>query len=204
MTFATRRARGVRSCSAVLITAILCVPGIQAQAPPASLQITIIDGEDALNNIKQRTAREPIVQVEDENHKPVAGAAVVFLLPNEGASGAFTGGVRTLNVVTDSKGQAVARGFHPNHAAGRYQIRVNASYQGKTAQTTINQTNVAGAGAATGASAMTKLLTILVAGAVAGAAVAVSTHVGGGGSVPPAGSVPIAVTPGTGTVGPPR
>jgi hypothetical protein len=179
-------------------------PRAVAQTPAPALNILVLEGEGAINNIKQRTSRETIVQVEDENHKPVAGAAVVFLLPNEGASGTFTGGVRTLTVMTDSKGQAVARGFHPNHAAGRYQIRVNASYQGKTAQTTINQNNVAGAGSAAGVSAMTKLLTILVAGAVAGTAVAVSTHVGGGGGVPPASSVPIAVTPGTGTVGPPH
>jgi hypothetical protein len=203
--FATRRSRAVRYCSAVLVAAALTIPTLDAQAPPASLQITIIDGEDALNNIRQRTAREPIVQVEDENHKPVAGAAVVFVLPNEGPSGTFLGGVRTLTVQTDSNGRAVARGFRPNHATGKYQIRVNASYQGKTAQTTINQSNIAGgAAAAGGVSAMTKIIAILVAGAVGGTAVAVATHTGSGGAVPPASSVPVAVTPGTGVVGPPR
>jgi hypothetical protein len=204
MLFATRRMRELRYFSAVLAAASLLLPTLQAQAPPASLQITIIDGEDAINNIRQRTAREPIVQVEDENHKPIAGAAVVFLLPNEGPSGTFAGGVRTLNVVTDAKGQAVARGFHPNHAAGKYQIRVNASYQGKTAQTTINQQNVSGVASGAGSSAMIKIIAILAAGAVAGTAVAVATHTGSGGAVPPAGSIPVAVTPGTGVVGPPR
>ena len=202
--FTTRCLRGVRYCSAVLVAASLFFPALEAQAPPESLQITIIDGEDAMNNIRQRTAREPIVQVEDENHKPVAGAAVVFLLPNEGASGTFTGGVRTLSTVTDSKGQAIARGFHPNHAAGKYQIRVQASYQGKTTQTTINQTNVAGGSSAASSSGMTKWVAILVAGAVGATAIAVSTHVGSGGAVPPASSVPIAIGAGPGVVGPPR
>ena len=32
----------------------------------------IVEGEGAINNIRLRTAREPIVQVEDENRKPVA------------------------------------------------------------------------------------------------------------------------------------
>ena len=51
----------------------------QEAAPPApALRIVILEGEDVSNNIKERTAREPIVQVEDENHKPVAGAAVLF------------------------------------------------------------------------------------------------------------------------------
>src|SRR5665213_2035790 len=105
---------------------------------PMALHIVILDGEDAMNNIRQRTAREPIVQVEDENHKPVAGAAVIFLLPNDGAGGTFTGGARTLTTVTDSKGQAVARGLRPNHTAGRFQIRVQASHEGSRAEASIN------------------------------------------------------------------
>src|SRR3954447_17556088 len=109
MLFGSRFSRGLRSCSAVLAALSLLVPALPAQATPASLQITILDGEEAINNIRQRTAREPIVQVEDENHKPVAGAAVIFLLPNDGAGGTFAGGARTLTTVTDSKGQAVAR-----------------------------------------------------------------------------------------------
>ena len=78
------------------------------------LNLVVLEGEGATNNIRQRTAREPIVQVEDENHKPVAGAIVVFTLPSNGAGGTFANGARTLTMVSDSKGQAVARGFRPN------------------------------------------------------------------------------------------
>src|SRR5881398_1442797 len=78
------------------------------------LNLVIVEGEGAINNIRQRTAREPIVQVEDENHKPVAGAAVVFLLPSNGAGGSFANGARTLTMTTDNQGQAVARGLKPN------------------------------------------------------------------------------------------
>ena len=201
MLFVSRFARVVRSCSAVLAVASLLSPMMQGQAPPASLQITIIDGEEAMNNIRQRTAREPIVQVEDENHKPVAGAAVVFLLPNEGAGGTFANGARTLTTVTDSKGQAVARGFRPNHASGRYQMRVQASKDGKTTQTTINMTNVLGAAAAGGA-IMPKWLGLVLAGAVAGTIVGVTTRGGSNNGVST--QVPVAVIPGGGAVGPPR
>src|SRR5262245_11661981 len=114
MLFASRIARIVRSSTAVLAVASLLSTSLLAQAPPASLQITIIDGEDAINNIRTRIAREPIVQVEDENHKPVAGAIVLFELPKSGPSGAFPGGARTLSVTTDSQGRAVARGLKPN------------------------------------------------------------------------------------------
>src|SRR5207244_13138481 len=119
-------------------------PAQEAGSAP-KLNLVIVEGDGAINNIRQRTAREPIVQVEDENHKPVAGAAVVFLLPNQGASGVFANGSRTLTVMTDNQGRAVAHGFHPNGVQGKLQMRVSASYQGKTASKTITQTNAVAA-----------------------------------------------------------
>jgi hypothetical protein len=202
MWFASRFASAVRGCSAVLAAISLLTPALQAQAPPASLQITILDGDEAMNNIRQRTAREPIVQVEDENHKPVAGAVVIFLLPNDGAGGTFAGGARTLTVTTDSKGQAVARGLRPNNMSGRFQIRVQASYQGKTGQATINQTNQAGTSAGkSSSSSSVKWLAVLAAGAATAVAVSLANR----GSTPPsASSVPVAVIPGNGSVGAPH
>ena len=202
MMFASRIARVIRCCSAVLAAASLIFPTALAQAPAAGLQIVILDGDEATNNIRQRTAREPIIQVEDENHKPVAGAAVVFLLPNDGAGGTFPGGARTLTTVTDSKGQAVARGLRPNHTAGRYQIRVQVSHEGKTGQTTISQTNVAVAGAAAGAGLMPKWLMVVVVGAVSATVATVATH--GGSGATPSTNVPVAVIPVGGSVGAPR
>ena len=35
----------------------------QAQPVPTKLNILIVEGEGAINNVRQRTAREPIVQV---------------------------------------------------------------------------------------------------------------------------------------------
>src|SRR5436309_12779163 len=90
-----------------------------AQEPAPRLNIVIVEGEGAINNIRQRTAREEIVQVEDENHQPVAGAAVSFLLPDSGPSGTFANGTRVFSTVTDSKGQAMAR-FQPNNEAGNF------------------------------------------------------------------------------------
>ncbi len=78
---------------------LLAVPDVARAAPqapaPAKLNIVIVEGEGAINNIRQRTAREPIVQVEDENHRPVAGAAVLFLLPENGPGGTFANGARS-------------------------------------------------------------------------------------------------------------
>src|ERR1700678_749766 len=145
----------MRWLSAVLAVLISFPATYIAEAKNAgpALNIVIVEGDGAINNIRQRTAREPIVQVEDENHKPVAGAAVIFALPGQGAGGTFAGGAHTLSVVTDSQGRAVARGFHPNTVQGQYQIHVTVSNNGQTANATISQSNAVVAGAAGGAAA---------------------------------------------------
>jgi hypothetical protein len=119
--------------------------GAQESAPPAkSLQIVILDDEAPLNNISERTAREPIVQVQDENHKPVAGAAVLFAIhPAAGASAGFANGASTLSVVTNANGVARASGLVMNNVKGTWQLQITASKDGVTTSTSINETNVA-------------------------------------------------------------
>src|SRR5436305_1583384 len=97
----------------VLSMAVLLFPlslafGQAPQAPPQAprLNIVIVEGDGAINNIKQRTSRETIVEVQDENHRPVAGAAVVFLLPGDGPGGAFAGGAKSVTLTTDTAGRA--------------------------------------------------------------------------------------------------
>ena len=172
--------------------------GYQAAGEIQKLNIAIVEGDGAVNNIRQRMAREPMVQVTDENRKPVAGAAVVFLLPNQGAGGAFASGAKSLTTLTDANGNAVARGMQANRLSGQYQIKVTASHQGQTASTSINMTNAVLTGAA-GAGVSMKLLLIL--GAVGGAAAGVAVAASGGGTT---GRPSTTVTPGTPTVGGPR
>lgn len=176
-----------------------------SQQAVTGLSITIVEGEGAINNVRQRVNREPIVQVDDNNRKPVAGAVVVFLLPDQGASGTFTDGSRMLMTVTDNQGRASARGIRPNGQSGPMLIRVTASFQGLTASAVITQTNAAAASAASGAGLSTaaKWAIILgIAGAAAAAGIVVATH---GGSSTPSSSAPppIVITPGTPTVGGP-
>lgn len=199
--------RGLSALLALLIS----LPVRPASAAPAELNIVIVEGEGATNNIRQRTAREPIVQVQDENHKPVAGAAVIFTLPTHGAGGAFANGAHTLTTVTNDQGQAVAHGFQPNGAKGSYQIRVNASSNGQTATATINMVNVAAAAGAAGAGAggiSTKLIVILVVvGAAAAGGALAATQLGGGNNTNNGGggvATATTITPGTGAVGPPK
>jgi hypothetical protein len=190
----------------IFLSLLIGLPTSLAQEPPApgKLGIVIIEGEGAVNNIRQRVAREPIVQVEDENHKPIAGAAVTFLLPNQGAGASFANGAKSLTVVTDNKGQAIARGLQPNNVNGQYQIRVNASFRGQNASTTINQSNAITAAAATGGISA-KLITILaIAGGAAIAGGVVAATRGGGNTPAVVGPPATTITPGQPSIGAPR
>src|SRR5438445_12430090 len=90
----------------------------QNQVAPM-LNLVVVEGEGAINNIRQRTAREPIVQVQDENHRPVAGAVVTFTLPGNGPGAVFSNGASSLTVTPDQQGQAVPRGMRPHTGRGQ-------------------------------------------------------------------------------------
>ncbi|MGJ5815104.1 hypothetical protein [Paludibaculum fermentans] len=181
----------------LVLSALLCGQGITA---PKQLNIVIVEGDGVINNVRQRVAREPIVQVEDENHKPVAGAVVTFLLPGNGPGATFANGLNTLTAVTGPDGRATARGLQANNHKGQYQIRVTASASGLAASAVIGMTNAAVAGAALSSTAIWSI--ILIAGAAAAAGIALGVNSGGGGTNQ-AGS-PVTVTPGTPSVTPPR
>lgn len=193
---------------------LACVMGLSS-APAAAaaqaqevgkLNIVILEGEGAINNIRQRTAREPIVQVEDENHRPIAGAVVLFSLPDRGASGVFANGQTSMAVTTDAQGRAVATGLRPNNVQGDFQIRVHASYQGKTASTSITQSNAiaAAAVAAGGVSGKTIGILIAIAGAAAAGGAIAATRGGSRTAAAPSAPPSVTLSVGTPTVSPPR
>ena len=178
----------------------------QPQAIPTTLSVDVIEGEGAINNVRQRLAREPIVRVEDENHKPIAGAAVVFTLPTEGATGEFGNGNKTLMVTTDAQGRAKAAGFRVNKTNGKLPIHVTASYRGLSARTIITQFNqggVAGETSAGGGHGVLIGVLVAVGAAAAGGGAYFATRQNKQASVTPAapvGPTPIGITPGTGSI----
>jgi hypothetical protein len=194
-----------RSCAPLMVCLLLGNPWTSlawAQDSPPKLEIVIVEGEGAVNNVRDRVSHDPVVQVQDENHKPVAGAAVVFFLPNQGPGGTFFDGSKSMTVTTDAQGRAVARGIQFNRVSGQMQIRVTASSGGQTATATITQNNVAGSTSA-GMSTTVKVILIvaLAAGAAAGAIVA--TRGGSSSSSSSTIAPPISITAGTPTVGAP-
>jgi hypothetical protein len=171
----------------------------QVTNPAPALVITILDGEGALNDIRQRTAREPIIQVEDENHKPIVGAVVLFALPGSGPGGAFADGAQTFSAVTDSAGRAVAHGLRPNSVSGSYNIHVQVTYNGSTTETNIHQQNVPGqssvANHAAHAASVKTVLIVVAAAAVAGTVAGILVTQGGSSTT---------ITAQSPTVGPPN
>ena len=88
----------------------LVIPPVQAQDVPTELNLVVVQGEGATNNIGQRATVWPVVRIEDEKHAPVVGSVVVFTLPTEGATGDFNGS-KSLTITTDNQGQAAAQGL---------------------------------------------------------------------------------------------
>lgn len=157
------------------------VVNAQRTASPAGLTIVVIEGEDAVNIIQQKTAVAPVVEVRDRNNQPVSGAVVRFAIRRGRAT---FNGTRTLTVTTNAAGRAAVTGLTPT-GSGALQISASAAFQGHTAVATIAQinvmtaaqaTSVAGASAAGGAagggvgSGISATTIGIVGGAVAGGA----------------------------------
>ncbi len=184
------------------LCSILCLSLAQLPAQSPGFKMTVVEGDGAINNISQRTTREPVVRVEEDG-RPVAGAVVTFQLPNTGPGGTFLDGKTLMATTTDAEGLAVGRGLRPNSVVGQFRIRVNASFHGQSASVEIQQTNAAPAKTAHSNSKRVLILG-LIAGA-AGGGILAATH-GGGKSTTTAAQSPgsVVVTPGDPGFGPPH
>jgi len=185
----------LRAVSLVLIQALLVFTGApplsaQQEAPPP-FHIVVVEGDGAINNIRQVLNRGASVLIEDENRNPLSGVSVTFFLPNEGPSGLFPNGSRVLTVFTDEKGVASSRSLRFNNLVGLMSIRVVASLFSQTVSATITQTNVSSSASvkssfvpATGAPSMSKrprsmkklIVILVIVGAAAGAGYYFYTH----------------------------
>lgn len=178
-------------------------PPAAPQLPPVPaprMNIVALEGEGAINHVRKRTPRNIVVQVRDGNRNPIAGASVNFTLPAQGPSGEFFNGARTLTATTDQEGRATARAFRPNSAAGKIEIRVDATHAQETATLIVTQFNMTVTGSRGGSGKWIALLAVLGGGAAGGVYAATRKSE----SAAPAAAAPITITPGTGTVGAPR
>lgn len=105
------------------------------------LKILVLQGEEGINIIQQKTAVAPIVEVRDRNNLPVAGASIAFLLELRGGDAVFSNGLRLITLTTDATGRAST--VLTPLASGPFDIQITAAYQGMTASVSIPQTNFA-------------------------------------------------------------
>src|SRR5579885_3154118 len=116
-----------KSAAACAVVLLLMWPGAAMGADQGGLQITVLEGEGAFNDIQKGTARAPVVEVRDEANHPLENVRVVFQLPESGPSGRFEDGTQTYITTTNQEGRASARGLKPNRVEGPFQILVTAS-----------------------------------------------------------------------------
>jgi len=111
---------------AFVARALVLVFPCVAMAQIAVLEIKVLEGEGAVHPPGAHVARPLSVQITDDSGRPVAGAAVSFQLPPDGASGIFSNGLRTDLVLTDSAGRAVLHSMQVNRTGGQFRIRITA------------------------------------------------------------------------------
>ena len=82
-----------------------------------------------------------VVQVLDQNSRPVDGAQVVFRFPLRGPSAVFPNQQTSQTARTNADGQAAAVGWVANNQAGSFQVQVSASRGNELGSATISMTN---------------------------------------------------------------
>jgi hypothetical protein len=191
----------------ILICQLIAVPVHAQEPPPTGLNIVVVEGEGIVNVAREHAVHEPVVRVEDANHRPLAGASVVFTLPTEDTTGVFANGSKTIVVITGASGLAVGKGMRINLVTGKLVIHVTASFRGLSANTRINQTNEGVTGAkATAGGGHGKVIAILaVVAAAAGGGAYYATHRGSAATSPttptqPAGPAAIGITAGNSSI----
>ena len=190
-------------------------PAPSQQLPPSakpggqsteSLQIFVLEGNGATNTLVEPMPSMVVVEVRDENSRPVEGAEVVFELPATGPGGRFAEDQSIRRARTNSQGQAGVT-FVPNSEMGRFNIKASATLGNRTGQAVISQTNALRPASSAEKRRFGKLgnwKVLLIAGGVAGiVAVVLATRGGSGSSATVAPPPTITLTPGTPTFGTP-
>lgn len=107
-----------------------------------SLKILVLAGNNEMNDLQRHLMAPLVVQVEDQNDRPMDGAEVVFRFPINGPSATFAGGKPSATVRTNSGGQAAATNWMANGEVGTFDVHVNASYGNQIGEATLKMTNV--------------------------------------------------------------
>jgi hypothetical protein len=118
-------------------------PSPQAPAAPTveGLKVIPLAGKDEVNDIQRRVMAPLVVEVLDQNDRPVQNAEVVFRFPLQGPSATFPGGKTSLTARTNGQGQVAAMNWMANNETGKFDVHVNASYGNQVGSVTFSMTN---------------------------------------------------------------
>jgi hypothetical protein len=198
-------------------------PAPAPQTPPANtpatpmaplpvvknLKMLVLAGNGEMNDLERRVMAPLVVQVLDQNDRPVEGAEVVFRFPGSGPGATFQGGKTSQTVRSNGTGEAAAVNWMASNEVGTFEIHVTATYGNEFGETTIKMSNVTRIveGSKKGGKqahwySPTWVKVALIGGA-AGAIVGIVLATRGGSHSAGSGTVPITVTPGPPTVGHP-
>jgi len=123
-------------------------PRAQEAAPPAavptvqSLKVMPLAGDGEFNDLERHVMAPLVVQVLDQNSRPVEGADVVFRFPVAGPSATFPGQKNSQTTRTNADGQAAAIGWNATGGVGAFRVQVTASRANEQGQTSVTMTNV--------------------------------------------------------------
>ena len=174
-----------------------------------NLKLLVLAGNGEMNDLERRVMASLVVQVLDQNDRPVEGAEVVFRFPLNGPGAAFTGGKTSQTVRTTGTGEAAAVNWMANGEVGAFEVHVTATYGNEVGETTVKMSNVtrivesARKGFKQAHWYSPTWVKIAIIAGVAGAAAGIILATRGGSHSSTSGTVPITVTPGSPTVGHP-
>jgi hypothetical protein len=174
-----------------------------------SLKVTALAGNKAMNDLERGLMTPFVIQVLDQNDRPVEGAEVVFRFPLNGPGATFRGGNTSQTVRTNGQGQAAAVNWTANNQVGTFDIHVTAAYGNQLGETTVSMTNVTriveaekgGQKHAKWYSSKWVKIALIAGGAAAVAGIVLATRGGGGSS---SSTSTVTITPGSPTVGGPH
>jgi hypothetical protein len=119
-------------------------PGQPAPALPVvqGLKIVPLAGKGEMNDLERHVMAPLVIEVLDQNDRPVEGAEVVFRFPINGPGATFPGGRTSQTTRTNGQGQAAGMNWVANNQVGAFDVHVTATYGNQTGETTVSMSNV--------------------------------------------------------------
>ena len=144
-----------RSYLSILLVALLVIPAelaaqnvaaqpspVAAVRPIRNLKVVPLAGNGETNDLDRRIMAPLVVQVRDQDDRPVDGADVVFRFPPSGPGAVFAGQKYSLKVRSNDDGQAAAVGWAANKETGSFEVHVTATYGEQIGESTLTMINV--------------------------------------------------------------